>query len=869
MLGPRLSPLALLVLASIAVLAGCGGSTGSSGDGGKDGRTDKGQAGDAIAPADARDATTEVSDDGAAASDAAPDGATPDGATPDGGAADGDAGDGAASDADAMSGDAADGGDATDTSGAGDAIVPPACTSAAQCDDGNPCTVDTCDPVAGCKHTSAAAGTATGLCAACDGAGHVIAAADDGACGAVSCAGWFSKMGTASPSGGEQCFAHQAFSGMRCEAAGDCKDANTADCAAQPLAAAAAVTCGTCRQLQGCDGATPGTCALYPVGTALPGSCGVGVCARSHACDAIGNDVCTPGAATGSDDNCNGVDENCNGTADENYVPPTCGVGACKAVGTCTAGVAACTPGTAQATDLPDPSYLDSNCDGVDGDAADAIFVAPDGSDGNTCGLTSQTPCAKISTGITRAVTAGRHDVFVRAGSYGEVVVLASGVNVWGGYDATWQRGPHVNAGHEVTITGAQDSGAGGDGEYLTVRAHNLIVPVTISNLTIAGPTAQGTVGGNGRSSYGVHAVASTLTLEDVTVLAGNGAPGDTGAVGTDAVIVAAQSFMNGGVGGNGDELTVSCDDTSRGAGGLAGTNTCSQSPSSRPMNAGAGGPGGTMDTDCGVLSSDYNATGGLNGVNASFVSGAFGFHGSGGSGTSSCGPTTAGGPGFVENGAAGTRVTGGFLVNGYWYANKGNAGGTGQNGGGGGGGGGSGGCDVGTDAYGPGGTGGGAGGCAARSGGGGGGGGGGSFGVLVASGQVTLTRCTITRGAAGAGGPGGAGGRGQSGGLGNVGLGANPGSAAPGFGGNGGHGGHGGGGAGGQGGRSAGILSLPAATVTQVSVTISGGGFGGGGTGGPSAPAAPVSERDGSDGMSGFPGSLDLQRVCVSASDC
>src|SRR5262245_37121748 len=43
---------------------------------------------------------------------------------------------------------------------------PPACTSAAECDDQNPCTVDTCDAQRGCQHQ---AGNAGALCRAAAG----------------------------------------------------------------------------------------------------------------------------------------------------------------------------------------------------------------------------------------------------------------------------------------------------------------------------------------------------------------------------------------------------------------------------------------------------------------------------------------------------------------------------------------------------------------------------------------------------------------------------------------------------------------------------------------------------------------------------
>ncbi|HVK71847.1 MAG TPA: hypothetical protein VM734_00950, partial [Kofleriaceae bacterium] len=364
-------------------------------------------------------------------------------------------------------------------------------------------------------------------------------------------------------------------------------------------------------------------------------------------------------------------------------------------------------------TDDPDGSYTDDNCDGIDGDVSRGIFVAGGGSNTPTCGTSATSPCQTISYGIVRAATAGRNHVFVQTGTYNEVVVLVNGINVWGGYSFGWQRGPYSNPAHRVTITGGQDNAAGGDGEYLAVRAHDLIVPVTIGDLVIDAPNAVGVnASGNGRSSYGVHVESATVRLERVQILGGNGAPGSTGSTGADAALVDAQSYMHGTVGGNGDEFITSCNNSSRGGGGAAGSNTCTQSPSSRPMNGGGGGAGGTMDSSCTAglcAGSACNARGGDNGGQAAYRNGSFGAPGSGGSGSDQCGPTTGGGVGFVQNGAGGSRQTGGTVANGYWYARGGTAGGTGENGGGGGGGGGAGGCDKGTDSYGAGGGGGGA----------------------------------------------------------------------------------------------------------------------------------------------------------------
>ncbi len=515
--------------------------------------------------------------------------------------------------------------------------------------------------------------------------------------------------------------------------------------------------------------------------------------------------------------------------------------GSCQGVVTCLGdqGWGPCEPPSA--TDEPDENYLDENCDGLDGDLSDGILVAPTGSDSATCGLDFATPCETIGHGIQRAAEEQRHWVFVQAGDYPEVVVLRSGIHLVGGYDSGWVRDDRNAQGHTVRILGGLDQD---EGQFLTIRAHDLTAPTRLLDLVLVGPDAQGSAHGSGLSSYVVHAShAAFLELAHVSILAGNGAAGQDGSPGQDAPNVNRTSSMNGQPGGDAREFTTACNDSDYGAGGAPGTNTC---PGGSNPNGGRGGNGGTMDTDCGFWP-DYDATPGHPGANAATTGLGYGHGGSAGG---TCASPGDGQDGRVLNGAGGTGGSGGFLVDGYWYARAGTDGGTGDNGTGGGGGGGSGGCDTGTDSYGAGGGGGGAGGCAALSGGGGGEGGGGSFGLFAVFSTVQLSDCDIQLGNGGDGGHGGTGGRGQSGGLGGDGGGTEGDSRPGGQGGDGGHGGHGGGGGGGAGGISYGIYSY-GSNVTQ-SCSFSGGASGRGGAGGASAPTAPPSERDGNDGEPG-----------------
>jgi hypothetical protein len=506
---------------------------------------------------------------------------------------------------------------------------------------------------------------------------------------------------------------------------------------------------------------------------------------------------------------------------------------ACAGTQTCggETGWSACQPPSA--TDVPDGNFADENCDGIDGDITQGIFVASGGVDDANCGTAFDHPCQTINNALARAVATSRPNVYVQAGTYQEAVVLRSGVSIWGGYDFNWKRGPSSLQGHQVTIIGAQDTA--GDNEYLTVRARDLAAPVTISDVILKGPTAQG-VGGisglDGRSSYVVHAKGAAVSLVRVQLIAGNGAPGGQGGAGAGAPTLTVAAAMNGGPGGNGEQGFSFCEDTTRGQGGSAGVNSC---PSGRGVGGGAGGRGGTKDTNCPL---NTTAQGGDPGKQAVIRAGIFGAPGVAGTGGGSCSNATSGGGGQSGDGPAGPAGSGGYLFNNslYWYAQSGGGGGTGLDGTGGGGGGGGGGCDNGTDSSGGGGGGGGAGGCAAQGGGTGGGGGGGSFAIAAFTGAtVTIVdTCSLSRGVGGAGGKGGTGGQGQPGGTGGQ-PGAHPGAGTPGTGGGGAHGAHGGGGGGGQGGAAAGMLVAPGGAITGAPCAQDQGLGGAGGSGGDS----------------------------------
>lgn len=480
---------------------------------------------------------------------------------------------------------------------------------------------------------------------------------------------------------------------------------------------------------------------------------------------------------------------------------------------------------------------------------ADAVFVSA--LQGSPSGAgTINDPLQTIGAGILLAQAEGKGRVLIQAGSYSEIVRLEFGIDLDGGYDATWSRDDHSVPGHQVFVNGGLD---GPEGQYVTMLARN--VTASVSNLELVAPNALGSTTSGARSSYVVHAENSTLGFDTVTFRQGDGAPGSGGPSGGSASPTAASA---GSSGTDGDSFSTPCD-TFRPPGGPGAVNaSCSGT------GGGAGGSGGSMDTSCNFLGicDICNARPGLPGADAAVPQGTAGRGGAGGA-TCRLLPAPSGTDGFSSDGQGGSGGgSGGRIVASYWYAHPGQTGTLGSNGsGGGGGGGGAGGCDAGTDDRGAGGGGGGAGGCAAPSAGGGGDGAGGSFGIFALSSTLNVTSSTFDRGAGGSGGPGGDAGSGQPGGAGGIGGLGTPDTGPGGMGGAGGQGGHSGAGGGGGGGHSFGIYSW-SSTVTQSGNAAIGGSAGSGGPPGADLGGS-TAAGSGATGLSGLSGTCASPAAC------
>ncbi len=462
-------------------------------------------------------------------------------------------------------------------------------------------------------------------------------------------------------------------------------------------------------------------------------------------------------------------------------------------------------------TDIPDLTFADKNCDGINGDVTKAIFVSPLGDDTNPG--TMQKPMKTMQAAISTAGPA-KKDVYADKGTYGGTVLLASGVSLYGGYDSTtkWSRAlTNVSVLQSDTTTG--------------VIGSNINSPTEVQLFTIKSQSA----GSNsGESSYGVRLSNSSA---QITIRACTIAPGDGGSAPPNGMVAKnGDNAFDGTVGGTGSAGKGGASTCAAGGGGggpavVGGVSGVKGVDGTTINGGGGGGPGGPGGVKVGACHS-------------------IGSHGDDGS------PGTKGGDGAAGIDGPIAASIGTVDTNGLYVTPSGGTGGDGHPGGGGGGGG-SGGGDVSSCGFANlsccnstsgGGGGGGGGGCGAQ-GGRGGAGGGGSFGIASVGVVVTVDHCTINTGkgesgsAGGAGGTGGAPGNGVGGGVGNN-------SAGNGnIGANGGSGGNGGGGAGGNGGPSVCVYSSAAPTYTNNTCTRAGAGKGGLGAG--TAPKGP----DGVDG--------------------
>jgi hypothetical protein len=522
---------------------------------------------------------------------------------------------------------------------------------------------------------------------------------------------------------------------------------------------------------------------------------------------------------------CNGIDDDCDGVIDNGFVDAQGGYTTLQACGQCgincavlqgahaqpvcdTSGVAAqckltCDGGWFDTNDNPkdgcecqktsstdEPDGADQNCDGIDGEVDNGVFVALTGKDTNPGSLTA--PMATIPAAIARAQQTAKRDVYVASGVYGGSVTLAAGVHVYGGYSADFEA--HDPQAYETVILGSPSTPS----QPGAVNALDLQQQkATLDGFTVFGASTKL----KGASTYAVYVrnSESGLRIRGNKLIAGDAGSGKPGIAGSNGA-----SGTAGTAGGNAkDAGSATCTAANETAGGKGGVHSCGgvdvsggnggkavcpdydedgTQPKSSPYKqtltpaeqgtagkGGGGGKGGASGYDsliwegssspCGICSQPKPKDG------ADFL------YGNGQNGVD-------GGDGALGQAGPGCAVNTGKVSGGLWQPEGAQGGGDGAAGGGGGGGGAGGGVEVtpGCKAdpdfkfpdIGGSGGGGGSGGCGA-TGGTAGGSGGGSFALFLTFSVVpaSLPKISDNLLVTGNGGDGGSGGQGGVGGLG------------------------------------------------------------------------------------------------------
>jgi len=559
---------------------------------------------------------------------------------------------------------------------------------------------------------------------------------------------------------------------------------------------------------EGCDDDGDGYCAS---GSPLVGS--------PEACPNGGGDCDDTLASVhpGGVETCNGRDDDCNDAADDGCDDD--GDGYCDvsmvflSSASCPMGPGDCNddspvvnPG---AYDTPDLSFRDANCDGLDGQGGQAVFV--DAVSGTAAGSgAADDPVDTIQGGILKAQAFGVREVLVAGGVYDGPVSLVGGIGVFGGYGGVID-GWDVRETTRVTEIKGSSPG---------VTVANLFYPTTLQLVSVTAE-ADTSAEGNGSSvALFVRNAGTYLTVEGCTLTASDGLDGAPGVAGTAGGVGSA-----GGAGANGCQQNCNWPGGGTGGGSACGRTGGAGGASGSADDAGKGANGGA-----GTVANQGGGPGGTGGNNASggkYSNGSASIGANGGAGSQGTGGA---------NGAAAAAA--GWLDGAGWHRSSGTSGIDGGHGHGGGGGGGGGGFSVdweSDDLFGGGGGGGGGAGCGGKAG-TGGASGGSSFAVVIVASSPVLKGNVLTTG------KGGNGGAGKAGGAGGAGAAGGPGGAqahawnvnsGPGAtGGAGGNGGKGGDGAGGCGGNSVGIVhdgsSVP--TVQGNTIHVGAAGVPGGG---------------------------------------
>ncbi len=239
-------------------------------------------------------------------------------------------------------------------------------------------------------------------------------------------------------------------------------------------------------------------------------------------------------------------------------------------------------PGSAPAS-----SYIDENCDGIDGVQADALFVregAPPGGDG-----TREKPYQTIAAALGALSTSGKQYVLVAEGTYRENVLLSAGAQLFGGYSVDFsKRDPLL---HRTVIAG-QPPAPSTSGAIAAVHIENVAStsPETIvSGFVIRGYDAPANTPDDqpGATSYAVYVrdSGSGVVLSNNEIVAGRGGRGGRGSNGQQGFGRQLSTALNGRPGLSSGRTGGFCPAGFLRLGGLGGVNV--QCPSASAARGG------------------------------------------------------------------------------------------------------------------------------------------------------------------------------------------------------------------------------------------------------------------------------------------
>ena len=337
---------------------------------------------------------------------------------------------------------------------------------------------------------------------------------------------------------------------------------------------------------------------------------------------------------------------------------------------------------------------VDSNCDGVDGDVALALFVAKNGDD--DAPGTREEPMLTIQAALAMAYDSGLRDVYVASGVYAENVTLQEGVGLFGGYSADF--GARDSVVYETAILGQEptlEQPAAVTGDSLGMSED--VDRTVLDGFSIFGANAANVLGANSYAIY-LWSCGSGVEIRSNRIFGGaggNGAAGVSGSEGLDgfngATGSGAQDIGNvqgdgersctdgvdtspGGLGGN-----LTCGDGTQVSGGNGGTSLCpiyGDSPKDGEQGAAGSGPlggqGGEAGWDLQFDTNDQCGSCQLAPGNPN-IEGLFG---------------SSGADGEDALGGGGCGDVSGSVVDGHWTGSTGGSSGDGSHGSGGGGGG-------------------------------------------------------------------------------------------------------------------------------------------------------------------------------------